>query len=71
MSGGDVPEANGVPSASKRAVCQLCSPTKRDTADPRGAFAAASAAALATDHRTLGEYEQALTMAHRSVQLDR
>jgi DNA-binding SARP family transcriptional activator len=32
--------------------------------------AAAAAAALASDYRTLGEYEQALVMAQRSVQLD-
>lgn len=33
--------------------------------------AAAAAAALASDYRTLGEYEQALVTAQRSVQLDR
>jgi two-component SAPR family response regulator len=32
--------------------------------------AAAAAAALASDFRTLGDYEQALVMARRSVQLD-
>lgn len=32
--------------------------------------AAAAAAALASDYRTLGEYEQALVMAQRSVRLD-
>lgn len=32
--------------------------------------AAAAAAALASDHRTLGDYEQALASAQRSVQLD-
>ena len=32
--------------------------------------AAAAAAALASDHRTLGEYEQAFAMAQRSVQLE-
>ena len=32
--------------------------------------AAAAAAALASDYRTLGDYEQALVTAQRSVQLD-